>query len=171
MKLLSRVRLLATPWTAAYQAPPSMGFSRQEYWSGVPLPLFWPDILFILKFYYLTSIIYSYCPFWLLPFLTCFRNHQMDSVTPGSPCFLNPLKAESLCPTFYHSPLACDGQVWRFGDNAIYALKTDTRKPSLGKWLQFKACIYCNDLVFAFYCHILQLPREITFLLFSYFRS
>ena len=34
----SRVRLLATPWTAAYRAPPSMGFSRQEYWSGVPLP-------------------------------------------------------------------------------------------------------------------------------------
>ena len=38
VKLLSRVRLLATPWTAAYQAPPSMGFSRQEYWRGVPLP-------------------------------------------------------------------------------------------------------------------------------------
>ena len=37
-KSLSRVRLLATTWTAAYQAPPSMGFSRQEYWSGVPLP-------------------------------------------------------------------------------------------------------------------------------------
>ena len=35
-KSLSRVRLLATPWTAAYQAPLSMGFSRQEYWSGVP---------------------------------------------------------------------------------------------------------------------------------------
>ena len=34
VKLLSRVRLLATPWTAAYQAPLSMGFSRQEYWSG-----------------------------------------------------------------------------------------------------------------------------------------
>ena len=34
----SHVRLCATPWTAAYQAPPSMGFSRQEYWSGVPLP-------------------------------------------------------------------------------------------------------------------------------------
>ena len=34
----SRVRLLATPWTAAYQAPPSMRFSRQEYWSGLPLP-------------------------------------------------------------------------------------------------------------------------------------
>ena len=38
VKSLSRVRLLATPWTAAQQAPPSMGFSSQEYWSGVPLP-------------------------------------------------------------------------------------------------------------------------------------
>ena len=38
VKSLGRVRLLATPWTAAYQAPPSMGFSRQKYWSGVPLP-------------------------------------------------------------------------------------------------------------------------------------
>ena len=38
VKLLSRVWLLATPWTAAHQAPPSMGFSRQEYWSGSPLP-------------------------------------------------------------------------------------------------------------------------------------
>ena len=38
VKSLSRVPLFATPWTAAYQAPPSMGFSRQEYWSGVPLP-------------------------------------------------------------------------------------------------------------------------------------
>ena len=37
-KSLSHVRLFATPWTAAYQALPSMGFSRQEYWSGVPLP-------------------------------------------------------------------------------------------------------------------------------------
>ena len=38
VKSLSCVQLLATPWTAAYQAPLSMGFSRQEYWSGVPLP-------------------------------------------------------------------------------------------------------------------------------------
>ena len=38
VKSLSRVRPSATPWTAAHQAPPSMGFSRQEYWSGVPLP-------------------------------------------------------------------------------------------------------------------------------------
>ena len=39
VKSLSRVRLSSTPWTAAHQAPPSMGFSRQENWSGVPLPI------------------------------------------------------------------------------------------------------------------------------------
>ena len=38
MKSLSRVRLFATPWTVAHQALPSMGFSRQEYWSGLPFP-------------------------------------------------------------------------------------------------------------------------------------
>ena len=45
VKSLSRVWLLATPWTAAYQAPPSMGFSRQEYWSGVPSPS--PKLLWV----------------------------------------------------------------------------------------------------------------------------
>ena len=38
VKSLSRIQLLAAPWTAAHQGPPSMGFSRQEYWSGVALP-------------------------------------------------------------------------------------------------------------------------------------
>ena len=38
VKSLSHVRLFATPWTVAYQAPPSMGFSRQGYWSGLPFP-------------------------------------------------------------------------------------------------------------------------------------
>ena len=38
VKSLSRVRLFATPWTVAYHAPPSMGFSRQEYWSGLLFP-------------------------------------------------------------------------------------------------------------------------------------
>ena len=42
MNSLSRVRLFATPWTVAYQALPSMGFSRQEYWSGLPFPS--PDL-------------------------------------------------------------------------------------------------------------------------------
>ena len=44
VKSLSRVRLLETPWTAAYQPPLSLGFSRQEYWSGVPLPS--PDVTY-----------------------------------------------------------------------------------------------------------------------------
>ena len=38
VKLLSRVQLFATPWTVAYRVPPSMGFSRHEYWSGLPFP-------------------------------------------------------------------------------------------------------------------------------------
>ena len=38
VKSLSCVQLFVTPWTVAYQVPPSMGFSRQEYWSGLPLP-------------------------------------------------------------------------------------------------------------------------------------
>ena len=38
VKLLSLVQLFATPWTIAYQVPPSMGFSRPEYWSGLPFP-------------------------------------------------------------------------------------------------------------------------------------
>ena len=38
VKSLSPIRLFVTPWTVAYQAPPSMGFSRQEYWNGLPFP-------------------------------------------------------------------------------------------------------------------------------------
>ena len=44
VKSLSCVQLSATPWTAAHQAPPSMGFSRQEYWSGVPLPSLFTEL-------------------------------------------------------------------------------------------------------------------------------
>ena len=53
VKLLSCVWLFATPWTAAYQAPPSMGFSRQEYWSGVPSPS--PMVALGTSLYKLTS--------------------------------------------------------------------------------------------------------------------
>ena len=45
VKSLSRVQLFTTPWTAAHQAPPSMGFSRQEYWSGLPFPSPSPKLL------------------------------------------------------------------------------------------------------------------------------
>ena len=70
MKSLSRVRLLATPWTAAYQAPSSTRFSKQEYWSGVPLPLgvtnlpcFLDDFLYILSllcFYSCINLLFRY---------------------------------------------------------------------------------------------------------------
>ena len=49
MKSLSRVQLFATPWTVAHQAPPSMGFSRQEYWSG--LPQIWKLNAIVCKWY------------------------------------------------------------------------------------------------------------------------
>ena len=68
VKSLSHVQLSATPWTAAYQAPPSMGFSRQEYWSGVPLPS--PDIGWELQFTFgsigqMIRVAYLLCDNWL----------------------------------------------------------------------------------------------------------
>ena len=69
--LLSRVRRLATPWTAAYQAPPSMGFSRQEYWSGVPLPS--PYQLWDLR--KITWFIWTwFSPFVKWDYIACFRD-------------------------------------------------------------------------------------------------
>ena len=65
VKSLSRVRPSATPWTAAFQAPPSMGFSRQEYWSGAPLPS--------LKLCYTkTGLLDSACIYFILPFFFFF---------------------------------------------------------------------------------------------------
>ena len=57
VKSLSRARLSATPGTAAYQAPSSMGFSRQEYWSGVPLPYLVSKLIYLL----LISKVYMVC--------------------------------------------------------------------------------------------------------------
>ena len=67
VKLLSRVGLLATPWTAAHQSPPSMGFSRQEYWSGVPLPS--PITRIVIPKREPTLFIYSFffdCDMWIV---------------------------------------------------------------------------------------------------------
>jgi len=52
VKSLSRVRLFVTPWTAAHKAPPPMGLSRQEYWSGVPSPSLLPLLLLLLLLCY-----------------------------------------------------------------------------------------------------------------------
>ena len=73
VKSLSRVRLLATPWTEAYQAPPSMGFSRQEYWSRVPLPSSLESLPFInyeKSFHIIYSSTYFFPPFLLVFFWT-----------------------------------------------------------------------------------------------------
>ena len=65
MKSLSRVWLFVTPWTAAHQAPPSMGFSRQENWNGVPLP----SPMFSLERLYSVFNVYRNCPFLVFSWL------------------------------------------------------------------------------------------------------
>ena len=73
VKSLSRVRLLATPWTVAYQAPPSMGFSRQEYWSGVPLPS-----PIILNTYFSRYSFWFSCIICLSSYFSSFLNHYEE---------------------------------------------------------------------------------------------
>ena len=69
VKLLSRVRLFTIPWTAAYQAPLPMGFSRQEYWSGVPLPSPLSAALDInFQILLLSTFLFFFLPVWLLLF-------------------------------------------------------------------------------------------------------
>ena len=83
VKSLSPVRLLATPWTAAYQAPLFVGFSRQEYWSELPLPS--PKIGIICTFneiqtlnsWIFLSNMYTSCR------VTFLRSHSKDPIGPG----------------------------------------------------------------------------------------
>ena len=81
MKSLSRVWLLATPWTAVHQGPPSMGFSRQEYWSGVPLSsLKWPLLFFFLILWQAMS--QWWCDHYLEPdILECEVKWALGSIT------------------------------------------------------------------------------------------
>ena len=60
VKTLSRVQLFVTPWTVAYQAPPPMGFSRQEYWSGLPLPS-------------RVTLLQSLIIYWTIHLINCFK--------------------------------------------------------------------------------------------------
>ena len=80
VKSLSRVQLLATPWTAAWQAPLSMGFSRQEYWSGAPLSsppwcCKWHFILYngwiVLHCAYVPHLLYPFLCQWTFRLLPC----------------------------------------------------------------------------------------------------
>ena len=70
VKLLSRVRLSVTPWTIAYQAPPSMGFSRQEYWSGVPLSSQFNGWV-TLHWVYVPQLSYPFICWWASRLLPC----------------------------------------------------------------------------------------------------
>ena len=71
VKSLSSVRLWVNPWTAAYQAPPSMGFSRQKYWSGVPLPS--PNHILFSALILKISFLLLTLGFFISSFSSCFR--------------------------------------------------------------------------------------------------
>ena len=102
VKLLSCVQLFTTPWTAAHQAPPSMGVSRQEYWSGVPLP----SISLVYRLYlnylnlnqYLSSV-------------------QFNSVAQSCPTLCNPMNRSTPgLPVHYQLPEFTQTQVHQVGD-------------------------------------------------------
>ena len=86
VKSLSRVLLLATPWTAAHQAPPIMGFSSREYWSGVPLPSPKDTLYYLLLF--------PYCTPWI-----CF-------------CSQSHLRGEELCFRFFRVETNLKSHKW-----------------------------------------------------------
>ena len=80
VKSLSRVQPSAIPWTAAHQAPPSMGFSRQEYWSGVPLPspnLRWSCVNLQVQMHYFTAAWGEMDPS-VINVSTAFRTHTFQ---------------------------------------------------------------------------------------------
>ena len=101
VKSLSRVRLLATPWTAAHQAPPSMGFSRQEYCSGVPLPS--PSSVTAMKKVVqqlwleagLNQVTVSQAAANIKQF--CLQNAQHDPLMTGVSSSTNPFRPQKVC--------------------------------------------------------------------------
>ena len=82
MKSLSRVQLLATPWTADYKVPPSMGFSRQEYWGGLPLP----SLLSLYTFSFIHFSLYSSCWF-VFRFTKCSFLKNLSIFNGRTNCF------------------------------------------------------------------------------------
>ena len=94
VKLFSRALLFATPWTAAHQAPPSMGFSRQEYWSRVPLPS--PNYVFISSVQFSLSVVSD-----------SLRSHELQQARPPCPS-PTPRVHSNSCPLswWYHPAIS-----------------------------------------------------------------
>ena len=90
LSCFSRVQLFATPWTAAHQAPPSMGFSRQEYWSGVSSPSL-TSFLFIII---INVVFLEHLPY----ARHCFRAPQVALVVKKPPANVGDLKDVDLIP-------------------------------------------------------------------------
>ena len=100
VKLLSRVWLFATPWTAAYQAPPSTGFPRQEYWSGLPLPS--PQVLVVI--YNFISLCFLLLIYWFFGlffvFLLCWERPAFSGSAVIGGYSLKPSTRASHCSGF-----------------------------------------------------------------------
>ena len=124
--VLSRVQLLATPWTAAYQAPPSMGFSRQEYWSGVPLPFNSYLLLNILRSFHLTKRTTKKChlirnqilQIYTRTFIYCiFNSVQFSSVTQSCWTLCDPMNRSTPgLPVHHQIPEFTQTHVHRVSD-------------------------------------------------------
>ena len=117
VKSLSRVWLLATPWTAAYQAPPSMGFSRQQYWSGVPFPspknrikcgqTKWLGSCTVLRSRHIESLVRLYCIHSIKNNKDhCFGGKSIQS-NPRINCQQNPV-----IPGIQITPTICRTRMW-----------------------------------------------------------
>ena len=121
MKSLSRVWLLATPWAAAYQAPPSMGFFRQEHWSGVPLPspgwvktgwLFTTGVLLLLSHLACLHLSFWFC----LVFCLFFNLFASYSVPIGLPVANHPHQLLTTCHVLFSGTyvllISVDSEPW-----------------------------------------------------------
>ena len=117
VKLLSPVLLLATPGTAAYQAPPSMGFARQEYWSGLPLPspnwtLMWCNTYHLMQRFN--------CTWCFSPVKTNVIDRASPNSSPPPPWyhwhhFTLPLGGQTLAVNQVSNPSSAMPSVWHWG--------------------------------------------------------
>ena len=131
VKSLSRVRFFTTPWTAAYQAPPSMGFSRQESWSGLPLP-------------YTNYIVNNYIHLLKIPLIWYFKCLQKTFKTNRFRKLKRKVKwkwqslspVDSLLPHGLHSPCNSPGQNTRVGSCSLLQgiFPTQGWNPGLPLW-------------------------------------